>query len=393
MIYSVENAVYHALRSADNELSVGIVIMPDKISKATWNQPFKEQIEYFKSKGFVLNPDACNKITQSVHAHSFTVAHVATMDILKDIRKELDNVIKKGLTLKEFKKNLPGIMERKGWTGAKAPWRLDNIFRTNLASSYNTARYSQQLEVAKSRPYWRYNAILDQKTREAHRRMNGRVYRFDDPIWQKWYPPVGFRCRCYVRTLSESQLKKSGLNVQTEPPVMPDGLPAAPDTGFGNGNIQNGLESWKPDLAKYTAQETALINTVQTETDNLLTAAERLVKRDSQTYNRTVELDIDELDAMWAKDAQFYIPRGGGGAEMAGRLEGNVKYFKTGKPIEMPLVHIDKDGVLSFTDGRHRVTVLRDIVQARKITVQIDSAGLKNYQKIKKSVKPVNTVI
>lgn len=233
-----------------------------KLSKRTWNQPFKEQVEYFKSKGFVINPDAYNKIASSVHAHSFTVAHVATMDILKDIRTELDNAMKSGITLAEFKKNLPGIMDRKGWTGAKAPWRLDNIFRTNLASSYNTARYSQQLEVAKSRPYWCYNAILDQKTREAHRRMHGRVYRFDDPIWQKWYPPAGYRCRCYVRTLSESQLKKVGLKVDTKAPLMPDGKAVMPDAGFGTGNIQKGLESWKPDLAKYTAQEAALLDDI-----------------------------------------------------------------------------------------------------------------------------------
>ncbi|CAH8721330.1 hypothetical protein HTL2_006310 [Paenibacillus melissococcoides] len=49
--------------------------------------------------------------------------------------------------------------------------------------------------------------------------MHGRVFRADDPIWNTWYPPNGFRCRCTVRTLSERQVRERGLKVETTPPV------------------------------------------------------------------------------------------------------------------------------------------------------------------------------
>ena len=40
----------------------------------------------------------------------------------------------------------------------------------------------------------------------------------DDPIWDTWFPPNGFKCRCTVKTLSKRQMEQRGLTVETEAP-------------------------------------------------------------------------------------------------------------------------------------------------------------------------------
>lgn len=84
-----------------------------------------------------------------------------------------------------------------------------------LRAAANAERRRQQEENADSRPYWMYVAIIDSNTRPEHAAMNGRVFRYDDPIWQTHYPPLEPGCRCRVRALTEAQIKSRGLVVES----------------------------------------------------------------------------------------------------------------------------------------------------------------------------------
>lgn len=80
-----------------------------------------------------------------------------------------------------------------------------------------------------------------------------------------------------------------------------------------------------------------------------------------------VTVQTSKLDAAWQKDKGFYIPRGGGGAEIKGRREGFVQFLRKGKAIEASEVSVSKNGTVVFTNGRHRFSVLRD--QGKKTVV------------------------
>lgn len=152
-----------------------------------------------------------------------------------------------------------------------SPHRLENIFRTNIQSAYQVGRYNQMMQAVKSRPYWQYVAVLDGRTRPAHKAMNGKVYPADDPVWDFAYPPNGYRCRCTVRSLSKSEVDRDGLtvdssdgNVTTETVSvnkskgytadvsaidLGGGKKFMPDPGF---NSNNAKVAWEPDPSKYS---------------------------------------------------------------------------------------------------------------------------------------------
>jgi SPP1 gp7 family putative phage head morphogenesis protein len=237
--------------------------MPEAVP---FSLPFDEATAFFQQKGFRISPASWRDVWQQEHARAFTVARVTAMDVLQDIKAEVDKALSTGVSLDEFKKNLIPMLERKGWwakegEAAKAlmpdgtirkrlqPWRLETIWRTNIQTSYATGRYQQQMEVAAHRPYWQYKAIMDSRTRPAHAAMNGKVYRHDDPVWKTWYPPNGFGCRCYIKTLSDHDLHARGLRPDTEPP---DGF--QPDEGWRYNVGEAGVDSgWSPRLGQYPA--------------------------------------------------------------------------------------------------------------------------------------------
>jgi uncharacterized protein with gpF-like domain len=67
---------------------------------------------------------------------------------------------------------------------------------------------------AKRRPFWQYIAVNDSRTRPDHSAMHGRIFRWDDPIWESLYPPNGWGCRCRVRALTQRQVDRSKLRVE-----------------------------------------------------------------------------------------------------------------------------------------------------------------------------------
>jgi uncharacterized protein with gpF-like domain len=50
----------------------------------------------------------------------------------------------------------------------------------------------------------------DTRTRPAHKAMDNVIKPVGDAFWKTHYPPNGYRCRCSVVSLTESQAKKRG---------------------------------------------------------------------------------------------------------------------------------------------------------------------------------------
>lgn len=180
--------------------------------------------KYFRGKDYLI-ADNWTDVWQKQHARAFTVAKAAKLSVLREIRIGLDKALADGITEREFIKTLKPRLKKMGWWGKDefkrqlgSTRRLKTIFRTNMASSYNAGRYREQKRRAElkigARPYWQYIAVLDQRTRDQHRALNGKVFRHDDPFWDYFYPPNGYNCRCRVSDLSARDVEKGKLRVE-----------------------------------------------------------------------------------------------------------------------------------------------------------------------------------
>lgn len=193
---------------SDNDLALTAGELLDAFS-----MPPEAAIAFFERKGLKISWD-WQDVWRHAHSQAFTVAKVTRLDVLADIHRALSDDLKNGGSFATFKDNLQPLLEAKGWWGKReqvnratgeirtitdgTPWRLETIYETNMQSAYMAGRYSQMMTATRYAPWWEYSAIMDRRTRPTHAALNGRVFRFDDPFWDSWYPPNGFRCRCRV---------------------------------------------------------------------------------------------------------------------------------------------------------------------------------------------------
>lgn len=203
--------------ASDIDLSYAITLPPEKA------------IAYFRRKGRRISFD-WHSMWAEAHATAFTVANCSKLDVLRDIQIGIRKALREGKTERWFVDTLEPVLRKKGWWGPReevnpetgevirisrgSPSRLRLIYRQNMQSAYNAGRYRQQIENRDNQPYLRYLAILDMRTRAAHAAMHNRIFRVDDPIWQVWYPPNDWGCRCRVEGVSGERVARQGWEVE-----------------------------------------------------------------------------------------------------------------------------------------------------------------------------------
>ena len=185
---------------------------------------FEEAVRWFRGR-IPVTASRFYAMAEEYRDLAFTVSGYTKARILKRFYGEILAALEEGDTLAGFREAMDGFLEAEGYEGL-TPFQADNIFRTNIQTAYSAGHYAQMTdpEVMKLRPYWQYDAVEDTRTRPGHLAMDGRVFPADSPVWDTWFPPNGFRCRCTVRTLSRRQVEERGLVVETEVPanIFPD---------------------------------------------------------------------------------------------------------------------------------------------------------------------------
>ncbi len=172
---------------------------------------------------------------QDAHKQSFVVTKMAKADMLTEVRDSLQKALDEGKPFEEWKKEIVPKLEGK-WLGRSvgelwdelsdeekakreppsekqrekiiAPERLELIFRTNMAVANAAGHYEQLMKTKAIYPYWRYVTRDDARVRDAHRALHNKVFKWDDPFWETYFPPNGFRCRCHVSPLTKRQAER-----------------------------------------------------------------------------------------------------------------------------------------------------------------------------------------
>lgn len=172
-----------------------------------------EAIAYFVSK-IPLLPAEYRELEDDVRSRAFSLAGAQTLQVVSLIQSALDQALRDGSMFESFLDRAVNIFTGEGQGTVPGRAHLENVFRTNLQTAYQVGRFEQLMQVTVRRPYWQYNAVDDKDTRPTHFAQEGKVYRFDHPFWQRWYPPNGFQCRCSVVSVAESELNEFNLRVE-----------------------------------------------------------------------------------------------------------------------------------------------------------------------------------
>lgn len=204
---------------------------------------FDEAIAWFKKRVAVSKSDY-RRMSAAAKRKAFTVANLAQLDLVHHAWKAIDDAVKKGTSLDDFKKSI-GDDLKKAWGSkvADPPWRLETIFRTNVQMAYGAGRFKQAThpDVLGDRPVWMFDAILDGRTSSICKACDGTKRPANDAWWQTHTPPLHHNCRSSFIALTVAQAGK----VTTSPPDQ------EPDGGFG---VTPSDDEWEPDTKDYPKQ-------------------------------------------------------------------------------------------------------------------------------------------
>lgn len=208
-----------------------------ELAEATWvSLPPKEAIEFFRRKVPMVR-DEYEALQDRYKAKGFHVTGLRHRYAVEKVHAALSEAIERGATKRDFIKALrdPGNS-----AGLQRLTRrhLELVFDHNVLAAYSAGRYQQMTrpDVLAARPFWQYSTAGDGGVRPVHRAMHGRVFAADNPVWDEWWPPNGYKCRCTVFSLSPDDIEREGLKVEDAPPhsAEVDGkvVQIVPDPGF-----------------------------------------------------------------------------------------------------------------------------------------------------------------
>lgn len=191
--------------------------------------------------------DRWDEIGREEYGRAFTVARTAGHDVVDDLYFAFADTIARGGTEVDFARLVMPTLKAKGWLADKGEdhvaRRLNLIYTMNLRFARAAGRWDRYQRTKAALPYLRGVTARDNRVRrppkseEDHTAWEGITLHIDDPFWQRYFPPLGFACRCGTMQMSRSQLarRKFGLTSPAElfdreqrlgPPVFLS--PAAP---------------------------------------------------------------------------------------------------------------------------------------------------------------------
>jgi|WetSurMetagenome_2_1015567.scaffolds.fasta_scaffold00003_163 hypothetical protein len=119
--------------------------------------------------------------------------------------------------LKEMYELNQAFRESKGWSDFLSRAKALNVdfnetwLRTEYDTAYLTAEssalYKRLREQVDIFPYWQYITMDDGRVREEHYKLHQLILPANDPLWDKIWPPNGWRCRCRVKALMRHEVK------------------------------------------------------------------------------------------------------------------------------------------------------------------------------------------
>lgn len=184
-----------------------------------------DAIAYALSREVVPSDEYYNRMSGIQRRQAVSIAGLGEIEQIKYVLDQVNKSLAEGKDFDEFKRSVK-------LKDIELPeYRLKTIFQTNVQQAYSHGRWLEQQRNKQDKPYLRYVAVNDSRTRPAHRALHGTVRHIDDPFWQSHTPPCDFNCRCIAVALSEEEAREYGITSDDDLPdvKVADGFGHTPE--------------------------------------------------------------------------------------------------------------------------------------------------------------------
>ena len=206
------------------------------------NLPYAEAVEYLKKRDVIKKVDY-NNLSDKMRFRAFTASRIADGDLLKRINTELIKNVNDGKDLKDFLSlTKTDILNKVGMGAGGQGWYWETVYRTNVQTSYNTGRI---MGFEEDKPLaLHFVGIEDARQTDVCHSLSNVIRPYDDPLWEKYIPPLHFGCRSTVRAIyDEDELPEEWSSLE--------GI-EKPAKGFGTNPLEN--DSWWNELSSQVAR-------------------------------------------------------------------------------------------------------------------------------------------
>lgn len=177
-------------------------------------------LAWLRERGQITQTWSWADLSAQEQALQFTVSRLASVDLLAELRQMIIDSVEGDLTRTDFVRDARAALARKGWWGTRDvqdpatgetvtttfnPTRLKLIYDTNVRQAAVAGQWDRAQDTKRLFPYLRYVTMADEKVRESHARWHNLVLPVDDPFWNAHMPQNAYRCRCYVRQVSQRE--------------------------------------------------------------------------------------------------------------------------------------------------------------------------------------------
>ena len=193
-----------------------------------------------------------NKDAAAFHKFkAFASAIIKDAELSDAIKESLSQALAEGKSLRDWRTSANEIFDKQGLTRLNK-WQAETIYRTETTIAYGAGQYAKLQEVKDRFPYWQYVTAGDERVRDSHRALDGKIFKTENA---QYYPPVGFNCRCKARPISNRQAKKRGITgPDIVTPQMKANLQNAEFIGDKVGNFRDWLQKKMGDLPSASQQ-------------------------------------------------------------------------------------------------------------------------------------------
>lgn len=187
--------------------------------------PHAEAAAFIKDKPVVAR-EVFDRLLPEVRARTFMVSGQVPLDVAQKLRDRIAD-LPQGGDWNAIKRDVADSLSPFLGSGdpanaeadrAAAERRAELLLRTHGYQAYSAAQYQVMDRQRDVFPYWRYQTAQDDRVRDSHAALEGKVLPADDPFWQTHFPPWDFNCRCTVVPLSRGDVEEIQAADKSLPP-------------------------------------------------------------------------------------------------------------------------------------------------------------------------------